>query len=160
MKKVIIYTDGACRGNPGKGGYGAVLCYIDPAGEEHFRKISQGYQKTTNNRMELLAVIEGLKMLKTACQVELHSDSKYIVDAINKSWIQGWQQKGWTRGKGKPLLNPDLWKQIWQLIHYHQVTFHWVKGHAGHRYNEMCDQLATAAADGQELQIDEGYQED
>ena len=149
---VDIYTDGAARGNPdGPGGYGTVLEYRDSQGELHTKEISQGYQKTTNNRMELMAAIAGLEALNRPCQVDLYSDSKYLVDAFNQNWIQGWIKKGWKRGKIEPVKNIDLWKRLLKAKESHQVTFIWVKGHDGHPQNERCDELATTAADGEEL---------
>lgn len=150
--KVSIYTDGAARGNPdGPGGYGAVLHYVDGAGAVHEKELSQGYVRTTNNRMELMAAIAGLEALKTSCDVTLYSDSKYLVDAFNKHWIEGWIEKGWKRGKNEPVKNPDLWKRLLAVKEKHNVIFVWVKGHDGHEFNERCDRLATAAADGDAL---------
>ena len=154
---VKIYTDGAARGNPdGPGGYGCVLHYVDTKGELHTREYSAGYQRTTNNRMELMAAIVGLEALNRPCQVELYSDSKYLVDAFNQHWIEGWLKKGWKRGKNEPVKNVDLWKRLLAAKEPHQVTFHWVKGHDGHPENERCDQLATSAADGKDLLVDQG----
>lgn len=145
---VCIYTDGAARGNPdGPGGYGTVLEYTDTKGVLHRKEISQGYKKTTNNRMELMAAIAGLEALNRPCQVELYSDSKYLVDAFNQHWIDGWIKKGWKRGKNEPVKNIDLWKRLLKAKENHQVQFIWVKGHAGHPQNERCDELATSAAD-------------
>lgn len=145
---VRIYTDGAARGNPdGPGGYGTVLEYTDTKGVLHRKEISQGYKKTTNNRMELMAAIAGLEALNRPCQVELYSDSKYLVDAFNQHWIDGWIKKGWKRGKNEPVKNIDLWKRLLKAKEIHQVQFIWVKGHAGHPQNERCDELATSAAD-------------
>lgn len=150
--KVEIYTDGAARGNPdGPGGYGTVLRYTDSKGEVHEKELSQGYIKTTNNRMELLAAIRGLEALKTPCDVDLYSDSKYLVDAFNQKWIDGWIAKGWKRGKNEPVKNPDLWKALLKAMEPHKVNFIWVKGHNGHPLNERCDVLATTAADGNDL---------
>lgn len=150
--KVEIYTDGAARGNPdGPGGYGVVLRYTDNKGEIHEKELSQGYIKTTNNRMELLAAIRGLEALKTPCDVDLYSDSKYLVDAFNQKWIDGWIAKGWKRGKNEPVKNPDLWKALLKAMEGHNVNFVWVKGHNGHPLNERCDILATTAADGNDL---------
>ncbi len=150
--KVSIYTDGAARGNPdGPGGYGTVLEYVDGKGGLHRKEISQGYRKTTNNRMELMAVIAGLEALNRPCEVELYSDSKYVVDAFNQHWIDGWLKKGWKRGKNEPVKNVDLWKRLLAAKKKHQVTFIWVKGHDGHPQNERCDALATGAADGDNL---------
>jgi len=149
---VKIYTDGAARGNPdGPGGYGTILVYVDPKGEEHRREYSQGYKKTTNNRMELLAAIIGLEALTKPCRVELYSDSQYLVKAFNDHWIDGWIKKGWKRGKNEPVKNVDLWKRLLKAKEPHDVTFIWVKGHNGHEMNERCDVLATTAADGDGL---------
>ena len=149
---VKIYTDGSARGNPnGPGGYGTILSYVDAKGAEHIREYAQGYQKTTNNRMELMAVIAGLEALTKPCQVELYSDSKYVVDAFNKHWIESWQKKNWITSQKTPVKNPDLWKRLLKAKAPHQVTFIWVKGHDGHPQYERCDQLATSAADGNEL---------
>ena len=150
--KVSIYTDGAARGNPdGPGGDGVVLEYVDPKGELHVKELSGGYVRTTNNRMELMAAIAGLEALKTPCNVTLYSDSKYLVDAFNQNWIDGWIRKGWKRGKNEPVKNPDLWKRLLKAKEDHNVTFVWVKGHNGHPLNERCDELATTAADGTDL---------
>ena len=152
MMKVTIYTDGAARGNPdGPGGYGTVMEYVDSKGELHTKELSQGYEKTTNNRMELMAVIAGLEALNRPCQVDLFSDSKYVVDAFNQKWIYGWMKKGWKKSDGKPVKNIDLWKELLQAMQPHEVVFHWVKGHDGHVMNERCDYLATTAADGDNL---------
>lgn len=149
---VKIYTDGAARGNPeGPGGYGTVLEYVDTKGNLHTREYSQGYKKTTNNRMELMAAIVGLEALTRPCQVEVYSDSKYLVDAFNQHWIDGWLKKGWKRGKNEPVKNVELWKRLLAAKEPHQVTFIWVKGHDGHPQNERCDTLATTAADGDDL---------
>lgn len=155
--QVKIYTDGAARGNPdGPGGYGTVLEYVDSKGELHTRELSQGYKRTTNNRMELMAVIAGLEALNRPCQVELYSDSKYVVDAFNQHWIDGWIKKGWKRGKNEPVKNIDLWQRLLKAKAPHQVQFIWVKGHDGHPQNERCDTLATTATDGDALIEDEG----
>ncbi len=138
MKEVEIFTDGACSGNPGPGGYGVVLRY---KGRE--KELCGGSASTTNNRMELTAVIEGLASLKETCRVTLYSDSKYVVDAITKGWAVKWRSKGWMRTKCEPALNSDLWKRALELIEYHDVNFVWVKGHAGHPENERCDRLAV-----------------
>ena len=142
MKKVDIYTDGACRGNPGKGGWGAVLVYN---GRE--KELSGGERETTNNRMELTAAIKSLACLKEACDVTLYSDSKYLVDAITKGWVYSWKAKGWKKADKSPALNVDLWEELLVLLDRHNVTFVWVKGHDGHEYNERCDTLATTYAD-------------
>ena len=153
--QVKIYTDGAARGNPdGPGGYGAVLEYVDLKGTLHTKELSQGYKKTTNNRMELMAVIVALEALNRPCEVELYSDSKYVVDAFNQHWIDSWLKKGWKRGKNEPVKNADLWKRLLKAKDPHQVTFIWVKGHDGHPQNERCDTLATTAADGNDLSDD------
>ncbi|WP_346662990.1 ribonuclease HI [uncultured Merdimonas sp.] len=157
---VKIYTDGAARGNPeGPGGYGTVLEYIDPKGSLHTKEISEGYRKTTNNRMELMAVIAGLEALNCPCQVEVYSDSRYVVDAFNQHWIDSWLKKGWKRGKNEPVKNVDLWKRLLAAKEPHEVKFIWVKGHDGHPQNERCDTLATTAADGNDLLEDTGVQE-
>lgn len=154
---VKIYTDGAARGNPdGPGGYGTVLEYTDSRGMLHTRELSQGYKKTTNNRMELMAAIAGLEALNRPCEIELYSDSKYVVDAFNQHWIDGWLKKGWKRGKNEPVKNVDLWQRLLKAKEHHNVTFIWVKGHDGHPQNERCDTLATNAADGDGLIEDEG----
>ena len=139
MKHVEIYTDGACRGNPGRGGWGAVLVY---RGIE--REMSGGEAMTTNNRMELTAAIEALSALKEPCRVTLTSDSKYLVDAITQGWARSWREKGWRKADRSPALNPDLWERLLQLCDYHTVHLHWVKGHAENPYNNRCDQLAVA----------------
>ena len=157
--QVDIYTDGAARGNPeGPGGYGTVLEYRDTKGNLHTKELSQGYRKTTNNRMELMAAIVGLEALNRPCQVELYSDSKYLTDAFNQHWIDSWVAKGWNRGKSGPVKNIDLWKRLLKAKEPHQVKFIWVKGHAGHPENEKCDALATSAADGGNLMTDQGLE--
>lgn len=138
MKEVNIYTDGACSGNPGPGGWAAVLEYM---GKE--KRISGGERATTNNRMELTAVVSALELLKEPCKVTLTSDSKYVVDAINKGWLYSWQKKNWKKSDGKPALNVDLWQKLIVQLSTHQVTFVWIKGHDGHPYNELCDQMAV-----------------
>ena len=142
MKKIELYTDGACRGNPGPGGWGAVLVYN---GRE--KELSGGEKNTTNNRMELTAAIEGLAALKEPCEVTLTTDSKYLCDAIEKGWAEGWRKRGWVKPDKKPALNPDLWEKLLDLLKIHKVTLVWVKGHNGHPYNERCDVLATTFAD-------------
>ena len=151
MKEVELFTDGACSGNPGPGGWGAILRF---GGRE--KELSGGEPQTTNNRMELMAAIAGLEALNRPCRIELYSDSKYLTDAFNQNWISGWIAKGWNRGKSGPVKNIDLWKRLLKAKEQHQVTFIWVKGHAGHPQNERCDQLATTAADGTDLMVDEG----
>lgn len=150
--KVTIYTDGSARGNPdGPGGYGTILSYVDGNGTEHLREYSQGFKKTTNNRMELLAAIVGLEALIRPCDVMLYSDSQYLVKAFNDHWLEGWIKKGWKRGKNEPVKNVDLWKRLLKAMEPHHVEFVWVKGHAGHPQNERCDELATTAADSDDL---------
>jgi len=155
-KEVIIYTDGACIGNPGPGGYGVVLIY-----DNHRKELSGGFEFTTNNRMEMMAAIVGLESLQRPCQVKLYSDSRYLVDAITKGWAQKWRNNNWWRNKAEKALNPDLWERLLDLCDKHQVEFTWIKGHAGHSENECCDKLATsAAAEQDELPEDEGYDPD
>ena len=139
MKQVELYTDGACSGNPGPGGWGAILVY---KGTE--RELSGGEKNTTNNRMELTAVIKGLSALKESCVVELYSDSKYVIDALEKGWAVSWQARGWKKADKKPALNPDLWEVLLNLIDKHKVNYHWVKGHADNPYNNRCDAMAVA----------------
>ena len=153
LKKVEIYTDGACTGNPGKGGYGAVLIYN---GNE--KRISKGLRKTTNNRMELMAAIEALKLLKENCIVDLYSDSKYLTDAINQKWLSSWQKNGWKKSDKKPVLNRDLWEELLFHINKHKVTFIWVKGHNGNPYNEICDSMAVEAYNNSSDNIDKTYE--
>lgn len=156
---VKIYTDGAARGNPdGPGGYGTVLEYVDTKGELHTKELSQGYVRTTNNRMELMAVIAGLEALNRPCTVEVYSDSQYVVNAFNQHWVDSWLKKGWKRGKNEPVKNVDLWKRLLSAKERHDTSFHWVKGHDGHPQNERCDILATTAADGEDLITDEGVE--
>ena len=138
MKTVTLYTDGACSGNPGPGGWGAILMY-----GTHKKELSGGEPNTTNNRMELTAVIRGLEALNEPCVVELYSDSKYVIDALEKGWARGWKARGWVKGDKKPALNPDLWERLLELCGYHQVRLHWVKGHATNPYNNRCDELAV-----------------
>ena len=139
MKTVTIYTDGACSGNPGPGGWGAILEW-----QGHEKELSGGEAQTTNNRMELTAVLMALRLLKEPCIVELYSDSKYVVDAIDKGWLYGWQKKGWIKADKKPVLNVDLWQQLLPELARHDVHLHWVKGHAENEKNNRCDQLAVA----------------
>ncbi|MCI5910880.1 MAG: ribonuclease HI [Oscillospiraceae bacterium] len=140
MKKVFLFSDGACSGNPGPGGYGVILRYKDTE-----KEFSGGEPETTNNRMELMGVITGLSALKEPCEVLVTTDSKYVVDSITKGWVYSWQKKGWVKSDKKPALNVDLWKQLLPLLEIHKVTFNWVKGHAGHPENERCDALAVEA---------------
>ena len=139
MKQVELYTDGACSGNPGPGGWGAILIF---KGIE--KELSGGEASTTNNRMELTAVIEGLSALKESCIVELYSDSKYVIDGLSKGWAASWRAKGWKKADKKPALNPDLWETLLTLTEKHQMRYHWVKGHAENPYNNRCDELAVA----------------
>ncbi|VGO14410.1 Ribonuclease HI [Pontiella desulfatans] len=150
---VQIYTDGACKGNPGAGGYGVVLI----AGARK-RELSGGFRKTTNNRMELLACIEGLRSLKRPCNVVLTSDSKYVVNAMQQGWAKKWRSRGWMLSPSKSAKNPDLWAQLLDLCEKHKVEFTWVKGHSNHPENERCDELAVAASAGQDLPDDEGFE--
>ena len=141
MKKVCIYTDGACSGNPGPGGWAAILTY-----GENERELSGGESATTNNRMELMAVISALTALKESCEVELWTDSQYLEKAINEGWLAGWKRRGWKR-KGRELKNIELWQELDRLLGLHRVNFNWLKGHDGHEYNERCDALAVAERD-------------
>lgn len=158
--KVIVYTDGSSRGNPGPGGYGAVLHFTDAAGTLHERELSAGYIRTTNNRMELMGIIAALEVLVKPCDVEVHSDSQYVVNAFTKRWIEGWQRRGWKTSKKEPVKNPDLWRRLLAAMEPHSVTYYWVRGHAGADLNERCDTLAVQAATGPyaSLQVDEGFE--
>lgn len=138
MKKVTIYTDGACSGNPGAGGWGAILQY-----NGHEKEISGGDKLTTNNKMELLAVISALELLKEPCNVDLYSDSKYVIDSITNGWAIGWKARGWKKADKSPAKNVELWEKLLNLLEKHNVTFHWVKGHADNPYNNRCDELAV-----------------
>lgn len=151
MKRIQLYSDGACSGNPGPGGYGVILKY-----NEHEREFSAGYKSTTNNRMELMAIILGLESLKETCQVEVYSDSKYIVDAVNQGWALKWEANNWKRNKKEMAKNIDLWIKLLDLLEKHEVTMHWVKGHAGHPENERCDELAVTAIASSNLLDDVG----
>ncbi len=152
LKTIDLFTDGACSGNPGKGGYGVILKY-----KGHIKELSQGYKLTTNNRMEILAVISGLEALNETCNVNVYSDSKYVIDAICEGWVYKWELNGWMRNKKDPAVNVDLWERLLVLLDEHNVEFHWVKGHAGHEENERCDRLAVAASASDDLLEDEGY---
>lgn len=154
MKNVTIYTDGSCLGNPGPGGWAAIL-ELDGTG--HRREMSGGYVRTTNNRMELRAVLFALGALKEPCAVELYTDSQYVCHAVEKGWLWGWKKRGWIKADKKPVKNVDLWQQLAPLLMRHEVRLHWLRGHAGHPENERCDALATAAADGEGRAVDEGY---
>lgn len=153
MKRVIIHTDGGCKGNPGPGGFGAVLVC-----GKHRKELSAGYRLTTNNRMELRAAIAALEALSEPCEIELHSDSKYLIDAISKNWIAGWKKRGWLTADKKPVKNQDLWLELLAAIQLHKIDWRWVKGHAGHKENERCDELANLAVAGKNLQEDSGFE--
>jgi ribonuclease HI len=146
MKHIEMFTDGACSGNPGPGGYGVLLRFNGQT-----KQFSRGFKKTTNNRMELRAVIEGFKALREQCRVTVYSDSKYIVDAVEKGWARRWQANNWYRNKKEKALNIDLWQELLSLIDTHQVKFSWVKGHAGHEENEIVDRLAVEASESENL---------
>ncbi|MBP3198728.1 MAG: ribonuclease HI [Butyrivibrio sp.] len=146
--RVEIYSDGSARGNPdGPGGYGTILRYVDAKGEVHEKELSAGYDKTTNNRMELMGAIVGLEALNRPCDVEIFSDSQYVIKAFNDKWIEGWIKKGWKTAGNKPVKNVELWKRLLKAAEPHGIRWNWVKGHAGHEENERCDTLATRAAD-------------
>lgn len=150
--RVVIYTDGACSGNPGPGGYGAVLLF-----NGHRLELSEGFRATTNNRMELLAVIVALERLSRSCQVTVYSDSQYVVDSVTKRWVYSWQRNGWRKADKKPALNVDLWKRLLPLLEQHTVEFKWVRGHNNNVENERCDVLAVAASQGGDLKDDVGF---
>jgi len=152
-KYVTIYTDGACIGNPGPGGYGTVLIY-----KGHRRELSGGYRLTTNNRMEMLAAIVALEALKEDCRVTIHTDSEYLANAVEKGWARRWKTNGWRRNKKEKALNPDLWERLITLCDSHEVEFKWIRGHAGDIENERCDSLAIQAAQQSTLIVDEGYE--
>lgn len=152
LPPVRIYSDGACLGNPGRGGYGTLLLFGD-----HRKELSQGYRRTTNNRMELLGAIAGLEALTRPCQVALWSDSQYLVHAMTKGWLDGWQRRGWRTAQRDPVKNQDLWQRLLGAIDAHRIEWHWVRGHTGHPENERCDELAVAAANGADLLDDVGY---
>ena len=153
LKRVVIYTDGACSGNPGPGGYGVVMLY-----DGYRKELSGGFRLTTNNRMEMLAAIEGLRALKERCAVTLYSDSQYLINAIQQGWAVRWRANGWMRNKKEKAVNPDLWAQLLDLCARHEVEFVWVRGHAGNVENERCDQLAVAASQHRDLPADEVYE--
>jgi len=142
MKEVNLYTDGACKGNPGPGGYAAIVVY-----GIHEKVISEGFAETTNNRMELSAVIAGLSALKERCIVNLYSDSKYVIDGLSKGWAKKWKANGWVKSDKQKALNPELWDKLLMLTEQHEMRYIWVKGHDGHEYNERCDRLAVEAAE-------------
>ncbi|GAA6183192.1 MULTISPECIES: ribonuclease HI [Alteromonadaceae] len=152
MKHITIYTDGSCLGNPGPGGYGAVLKF-----NQHDKEISQGFKHTTNNRMELLAAIEALNTLTEPCQVTLTTDSQYVKNGINQ-WIKNWKKNGWRTSDKKPVKNADLWKRLDEQAQKHTIKWEWVKGHSGHPENERCDVLARTAAESSNLLEDSGFQ--
>jgi ribonuclease HI len=152
---VTIYSDGACLGNPGPGGYGTVMLF-----GEHQKELSQGYRNTTNNRMELLGAIVGLEALSRTCTVDLWSDSTYVVHAMSKGWIEGWQKRGWKTSAKQPVKNKDLWLRMLEAVSDHEIRWHWVKGHSGDPMNERCDELAVVAANGPGLLIDAGFPEE
>ena len=154
MKQVTVFTDGACKNNPGPGGYGVILQY-----GSNRRELSSGFRLTTNNRMEILAAIVGLESLKEPCQVLIYSDSQYLVNAMEKGWARRWQANGWKRNAREKAVNPDLWERMLELCKIHKVKFAWVRGHAGHAENERCDELATAAATASDLAVDEIYEQ-
>ena len=149
MKSVTIFTDGACSGNPGPGGYGVILRYN---GVE--KELKGGFRNTTNNRMELMGAIKGLEALKEPCEVTIVTDSQYLVNAVEKGWAVKWKSRGWMRGKGEKALNPDLWDRLLTLLSKHKVHFEWVRGHKGHPENERCDRMAVEAASGKDLPED------
>jgi len=149
MKKITIYTDGACSGNPGPGGYGVILKY-----NSHEKELSGGFRRTTNNRMELMGAIAGLQVLKEPCEVTIVTDSQYLVNAIEKGWVLKWRAMGWMRNKKEKALNPDLWEKLLSVMEKHKVRFHWIRGHNGHPENERCDRLAVNASQLPGLQDD------
>ena len=155
LKEIIIYTDGACSGNPGPGGYGCVLRH-----NKNRRELSGGFRKTTNNRMEIIAAVKGLESLKYPCRIKLYSDSKYLVNAIEKGWAKRWKANNWMRTKSEEAKNPDLWEKMLNLCEVHQIKFIWVKGHASNEENNRCDELAVEATTGSELPIDAGYEDE
>lgn len=155
--KVTIYSDGACKGNPnGPGGYGTILQYVDKEGMLHEKEFFGGYKSTTNNRMELMGVITGFEALKTKCDVEVVSDSKYVCDAFNKGWIYSWMKNNWIKSDKQPVKNRELWERLLKAMEGNNTTFSWIKGHAGHAENERCDSLASGAAKSSELLDDDG----
>ena len=155
--KVTIYTDGACANNPGKGGYGVVLMYEKQNGDVVQKNLAKGFELTTNNRMELLAVIDALETLKKPCDIRLFSDSKYVIDAINQKWLDSWQEKNWKLNTKNPVKNIDLWKKLIEVMKPHKIEFIWVKGHASNEFNNLCDKMAVEARLKSELLIDEGF---
>ncbi len=156
---VEMYTDGACSGNPGAGGYGTILRYKDSAGNYHEKELTAGYKLTTNNRMELLAVIVGLEALKKPCRVKITSDSKYFIDAFEQKWIDSWQKNNWRTASKKPVKNVDLWQRLLAVMKQHEVELIWVKGHNGHEFNERCDKLAVNSSQSDNLLDDELFKQ-
>jgi len=156
MQNVTIHTDGSCLGNPGKGGWAAVLCCERPGGALR-KEMGGGFRRTTNNRMEILAVLEALSALKVPCRVELWTDSQYVAKAIKDRWLAGWIRNGWVTSAKKPVKNRDLWERMPALLERHEVRFHWLKGHAGHAENERCDELARGWASRDDLPEDGGF---
>lgn len=156
--RVEAWSDGSSRGNPGPGGYGTVLRYVGPDGRTYEREFSAGYRRTTNNRMELMGAIVALEALRRPCAVTMTTDSQYVCNAFNKGWIAGWVKRGWKTASKQPVKNVDLWRRLIDAAAPHDVTWVWVKGHAGHAENERCDELATAAADGRALLVDAGFE--
>lgn len=156
---VEMYTDGACSGNPGAGGYGTILRYKDSAGNYHEKELTAGYKLTTNNRMELLAVIVGLEALKKPCRVKITSDSKYFIDAFEQKWIDSWQKNNWRTASKKPVKNVDLWQRLLAVMKQHEVELIWVKGHNGHEFNERCDKLAVNSSQSDNLLDDELFEQ-
>jgi ribonuclease HI len=152
MKEVTVYTDGGARGNPGPGGFGAVLTF-----GKFRREVKGAFDHTTNNRMELMAAISALELLNEPCEVTLHSDSKYLIDAMTKGWLTGWKKRGWRKSDKKPVLNRDLWERLDTAAGHHHLTWKWVKGHAGNALNERCDELVHEAIDAGGLEVDKGY---
>lgn len=154
---VDIYTDGACANNPGKGGYGIVMMYKDKNNTIHQKEFSKGFEYTTNNRMELMAVIDALNILKKPCKIKLYSDSKYVIDAINQKWLDGWVEKNWKLNSKNPVKNIDLWEKFLTAQKNHEIEFIWVKGHNSNKYNEICDKLAVLARNKENLETDSGF---
>lgn len=152
VKRVIIHTDGACKGNPGPGAYAAVLVC-----GRHRKELSAGFRLTTNNRMELHAVIAALELLSEPCEVEVHSDSKYVVQAVREKWLDGWKRRGWVTSDKKPVKNQDLWQRLISAMGSHTIDWHWLKGHAGHKENERCDELANLAVSQGNWAEDHGF---
>lgn len=157
--EVSIYTDGACANNPGAGGYGIVLIYEKSDGSKIQKELSKGFKLTTNNRMELMAVVDALNSLKKPCKIKLYSDSKYVIDAINQKWLEGWQAKNWKLNTKNPVKNIDLWKKFLLAQQNHEIEYIWVKGHASNQYNNLCDKLAVEARMKNDLEIDENFEQ-